>query len=239
MRYIDKLLIATHNAGKLREIQDLLGADVSEIVSAGQLGLPEAEETGTTFEENALIKARAAAKASGCVAVADDSGLCVKALGGKPGLHSARWAGPEKDFSKAVKRIREELEDVVAQVRGWVNRDDPSPAKTKDLPSGKSKFLIPLPQGERDSFLRQLDTSAYFACVLAIVWPDGHQEVFEGRCDGHLVWAPRGKNGHGYDPWFVPEGCDRTFAEMDDAEKNALSHRGKAIRKLAEKLFEK
>lgn len=190
----DRLIIATHNAGKLREFQALLGPYVKEIVSSGQLGLPEPEETGMTFEENALIKARAAAKESGCVVLADDSGLCVNALGGQPGLHSARWGGRNKDFVVAMKRIHDELGD----------------AK---------------------------DRSAYFMCVLVMVWPDGREVVIEGRCDGHIAWPPRGDKGHGYDPVFVPEGYDRTFAEMDDGEKNALSHRGKALRKLVEVLI--
>jgi XTP/dITP diphosphohydrolase len=189
-RFTDsKLVIATHNPGKVREFRDLLGSRVPEIVSAGELGLPEPEEPGETFLENAIIKARAAAKASGHVALADDSGLCVAALGDKPGLHSARWAGPERDFGKAVQRIHDELG-----------------ANT--------------------------DSSAYFLCVLALVWPDGHAETVEGRCNGKIIWKPRGNKGHDYDPWFVPEGHDRTFAEMDAAEKNALSHRGKALRAL-------
>ena len=190
----DKLVIATHNAGKLREFQALLAPYVKEIVLAAQLGLPEPEETGATFAENALLKARAAATAFGCMALADDSGLCVTALGGKPGLYSARWAGPEKDFAKAMQRIQDEL--------------------------GTS-----------------VDRSAYFLCVLALAWPDGHAEIIEGRCDGTMVWPPRGEKGLGYDPVFVPEGYDRTFAEMNAEEKHTLSHRGKASRALVEKCF--
>jgi XTP/dITP diphosphohydrolase len=111
-----------------------------------------------------------------------------------PGIYSARWAGPDKDYSKAVQRIRDE-------------------------------------RGSKD------DGSAHVLCVLALVWPDGPVELVEGRCDGKLVWSPRGNKGHGYDPWFVPEDHERTFAEMDPDEKNALSHRGKALRALAERYF--
>lgn len=188
------LVIATHNPGKLQEFRELLGTRVPEIVPAGELNLPEPEETGDTFLENAIIKARAAAKASGHVALADDSGLCVTALGGKPGLHSARWAGPDKDFNAAMKRIHDEL--------------GASPGR-----------------------------SAYFVCVLALIWPDGHAGIIEERCNGTIVWPPRGNKGHGYDPVFMPDGHDRTFAEMDAAEKHALSHRGKALRALAERYF--
>ncbi len=192
----DKLVIATHNVGKLGEFQELLGPYVKEIVSAGQLGLPEPEETGTTFEENALIKAQAAAKATGAVALADDSGLCVNALNGQPGLYSSRWGGPDKNFMIAMRRINEELGN-------------------------------------------HQDRTAYFICVLVMAWPDGHHEVIEGRCDGTIVWPPRGDKGHGYDPVFQPQGYDKTFAEMESEQKNALSHRGKALRALVETCFRK
>lgn len=193
---MDRLVIATHNKGKLGEFQDMLGPYVKDIVSAGQLQLPEPEETGTTFEENALAKARTAAEAAGFAALADDGGLCVNALGDMPGLYSARWAGPERDFARAVQRIRDEL--------------------------GANK-----------------DTSAYFVCKLALVAPDGKTTVVEGRCDGRLIWEPHGAGGHGYDPWFVPDGFERTFGEMSAEEKHALSHRGKALRALIEACFKK
>ncbi|MDP9127647.1 MAG: RdgB/HAM1 family non-canonical purine NTP pyrophosphatase [Pseudomonadota bacterium] len=191
MRRLDKerLIIATHNKGKLEEVRDLLTPYVSNIVSAGDLNLPEPEETGTTFVENAVLKARAAAAQSGSPALADDSGLCVNALGGKPGILSARWGGPHKDFSAAMQRVQNELGTAA-------------------------------------------DRSAYFICVLALVWPDQHTEIFEGRADGTLVWPGRGTNGHGYDPMFVPEGQSRTFAELSHDEKNALSHRGLAVKEL-------
>lgn len=163
---------------------------VDHVTSAGALGLDEPEETGATFAENALIKARAAAQASGHVALADDSGLCVTALGGKPGLYSARWAGPQRDFGAAMKRLWNELGD-------------------------------------------SADHSATFISVLALAWPDGRSMLFEGRADGALIGTGRGTNGHGYDPWFVPDGYNLTYAEMGAEEKNAISHRAEALRKLA------
>ncbi len=186
---IQKLILATHNEGKLREFRELLTPYIETIVSAGMLNLPEPEETGATFTENALLKAKSAASLSGVVALADDSGLCVSALGGNPGIYSARWAGPNKDFLQAMTQVNKEL-------------GDPP------------------------------DRSAYFICVLALVWPDGRQEIFEGRIDGDIVWPPQGNKGHGYDPIFRPKGEGRRFAEMDDAEKSAISHRGIATRKL-------
>lgn len=183
------LVIATHNAGKLAEFSALLRPHVEQVTSCGALGLAEPEETGETFEANALLKARAAAQASGCVALADDSGLCVNALGGRPGIYSARWAGVERDFEAAMKRIWNEMGD-----------------------------------GH--------DRSAYFMSALALAWPDGRSMLFEGRADGTLIWPGRGTNGHGYDPWFVPDGFDATYAEMNPDKKNEISHRGLAARKL-------
>lgn len=192
----DRLIIATHNKGKLREFGALLGFYVKDIVSAGDLGLPEPDETGATFLDNAILKARAAAKASGSPALADDSGLCVTALNGAPGIYSARWGGPDKDFSIAMQRVHQDL-------------------------------------GENP------DHSAYFICVLALAWPDGHAETAEGRVDGTIIWPPRGDGGHGYDPVFVPVNHHHTFAEMPAEEKDALSHRGKAVRELIRKYFKR
>ncbi len=191
---LDRIVIATHNAGKLREFSDLLRPYVKEIVSAGDLHLPSPEETGTTFAENAILKAKAAALSSGSLALADDSGLCVNALGGKPGIHSARWAEPKNDFVAAMKKIENELSD--------------------------SK-----------------DRSAYFTCVLALCRPDGVVETIEGRIDGAIAKAPRGTKGHGYDPIFVPNGYGITFAEMDEKEKNRISHRGLATKNLVKRFF--
>ena len=182
----DELLIATHNSGKAREISELLAPYVKTFVTAGDLDLPEPEETGKTFAENAILKAQAAAQASGKVSLADDSGLAVNALNGDPGIYSARWGGPKKDFNLAMQKVHEALGDTE-------------------------------------------DRSAYFVCVLALGWPDGHSEVFEGRINGTIVWPMRGDNGFGYDPVFQADGYDITFAEMEPSDKHAISHRANAF----------
>ena len=187
-----RLVIASHNAGKVREIRDLLGPFGIEPVSAAELDLPEPEETGTTFVANAELKALQAADLSGLPALADDSGLCVEALGGEPGIFSARWAGEPRDFGEAMRRVE---------------------ARLAELP----------PETGRD---------AHFVCALALAWPDGHVEWFEGRVDGTLVWPPRGERGFGYDPMFVPNGHDQSFGEMDPDAKHAISHRADAFRQL-------
>ena len=199
-----KLVIATHNAGKLREIRSLLAPYGMDCVSAGELGLPEPVETGTTFVENALLKAHAAAKAAGMPALADDSGLSVTALGGAPGVYTADWAeaasyegGPARDWYMAMGKVEGKLAELGA-----------------DVPR-----------------------NAWFSCVLALAWPDGHEAVFEGRVDGELTWPPRGKLGFGYDPVFVPHGDTRTFAELDPAHKHAISHRADAFAKLVAAQF--
>jgi len=186
-----RLVIASHNPGKVREIAELLGSYGIEPVSAGELDLPEPEETGTTFVANAELKALQAADLSGLPALADDSGLCVDALGGDPGIFSARWAGESKDFDLAMRLVEDRL------------NEEP------DMPR-----------------------SAHFVCALALAWPDGHVEWFEGRVDGTLVWPPRGGNGFGYDAMFLPEGGPETFGEMDAAAKHAISHRADAFRQL-------
>ncbi len=196
-----RLVVATHNPGKLWELQQLLGPHGVDAVSVGELGLPEPEETETTFIGNALLKARAAAAAAQLPAFADDSGLCVDALEGAPGVYSARWAGEGRDFSAAIRRVEQELRQ----------------------------------RGAEPPF------TAHFICALAVVWPDGHVEQFEGRVDGVLVFPPRGTKGFGYDPIFLPNGLDKTFGEMMSAEKHALpgdgsqalSHRARAFQALA------
>lgn len=199
-----KLVIASHNQGKVREIRALLSAYGIEPVSAGELGLPEPEETGTTFAENALLKAHAAAQGAGLPALADDSGLCVAALDGAPGVYTADWAetksfegGPGRDWYMAMGKVE-----------------------------GKLAELGP-----------ETDRSAYFTCTLALAWPDGHAEIFEGRVHGSLTWPPRGVMGFGYDPVFVPAGRSETFAELDPNEKHAISHRADAFAKLVDAVF--
>jgi XTP/dITP diphosphohydrolase len=191
-----KLVIASHNKGKVGEIADLLKYFGVEVVSAESLGLPEPEETGATFVANALLKAHAAAEGSGLPSLADDSGLAVHALGGEPGIYSARWAETPngRDFGVAMERVEAELQ-------------------------GKT------------------DRTAHFICVLALAWPDGHAETFEGCVDGTLVWPPRGEYGFGYDPIFRPDGYDIAFAEMAPGDKHAISHRADAFAKLVAACF--
>lgn len=210
-----KLVIASHNAGKVREIAALLAPFGMNVVSAAELDLPEPEETGTSFIANAELKAMQAADLSGFPALADDSGLAVEALNGMPGIHSARWAeadfhvdipganlppaegAPRRDFGYAMERLHSALEAV---------GPDASP-------------------------------DAHFVCALTLAWPDGHSESFEGRVDGVLVWPPRGEHGFGYDPMFVAIGHDISFGEMDPDEKHRISHRADAFNKLVAAVF--
>ena len=191
-----QLVVASHNQGKVREIKALLGPHGIEPLSAGELKLPEPEETGLSFAANAELKARAAADASRHPALADDSGLAVDALDGAPGIYSARWAGPTKDFRIAMNRIHDEL-------------------RHKGLTS------------------KEMATSAAkFVCALCIALPSGESRTFEGEVHGHLTFPPRGDHGFGYDPIFIADGMQQTFAEIDPAKKHAMSHRAKAFEKL-------
>ena len=199
-----KLVIATHNAGKLKEIAALLAPYGIECLSAGSLGLPEPAETGRTFAENARLKARAAADSSGLAALADDSGLSVAALDGRPGVYTADWAE-----------------------RKWFEGE---PGRDWYMAMGKVEGMLQAkgPDVSRD---------AWFSCVLALAWPgDGHA-IYEGRAEGALTWPPRGTLGFGYDPVFVPKGHERTFAELDPAEKHRISHRADAFAKLVADQF--
>jgi XTP/dITP diphosphohydrolase len=199
-----KLVIASHNAGKVREIREVLAPFGIEPISAGELGLPEPDETGVTFRENALLKAHASAKGANLPALADDSGLEVLALGGRPGVYTADWA--ERQWFEGDKG------------RDWY------------MAMGKVEGLL-AEQGP------DVDRSARFVCTLAIAWPDGEEAVFEGSVDGDLTWPPRGELGFGYDPVFVAKGYDRTFAEIDPAEKHSISHRADAFAKLVAGAF--
>ena len=203
-----KLVLASHNKGKLREIAALIAPYGMEAISAADLGLPEPEETGTTFAENALIKARSAA-ASGFVALSDDSGLEVAALGGRPGVYTADWAERQPFEGEAGKE--------------WAGRD-------WYMAMGKVEGML-AEQGP------DVDRSASFVCTLALVWPDGEELVVEGRAHGSLTWPPRGTLGFGYDPVFVPTGSDLTYAEIDPARKHAISHRADAFEKLVAAAF--
>ncbi|MEQ8322340.1 MAG: RdgB/HAM1 family non-canonical purine NTP pyrophosphatase [Rhodospirillales bacterium] len=186
-----RLVAATHNKGKVSELKDLFEPLEFTVVSAIELDLDEPDETEMTFAGNALLKARAAMLATGAPALSDDSGLSVTALGGAPGIYSARWAGEPRDFYRAMEKVEQELEAIGAA-----------------------------------------DRSAKFVCALAVVWPDGHEEVFEGEVHGKLVWPPRGERGFGYDPMFVATGETVTFGEMDPARKHDMSHRADAVAKL-------
>ncbi len=204
----DRLVIATHNPGKLAEMRELLAPYGIAATSAAELGLAEPDETGMTFTENACIKATAAALTAKLPALADDSGLAVEALDGAPGIHSARCARPDREFRRAMEKIEHEL-----HARGATR-----------------------PEQRR----------AQFVSALCLAWPDGHTEAFEARVAGTLVWPPRGDRGFGYDPIFLPDGQQRTFGEMDSAEKHGLpprgqglSHRARAFLKLAEACLER
>jgi XTP/dITP diphosphohydrolase len=196
-----RLVLATHNQGKVRELGAMLKPLRIEVVASAALGLPEPVEDGPSFAANARIKAHAAAKASGLPALADDSGLVVQGLDGRPGVHSARWAEPDKDFLRAMARVRDELVT-------------------------------------RYGRFEAADRAAAFVAVLCLAWPDGHEELALGRVEGLLVDPPRGTGGFGYDPMFQPVGQAQTFAEMAVAQKQALSHRGRASRRLLADCFQ-
>lgn len=189
-----KLLVATHNAGKLEEMRALFSPHGVEVVGAAEMGLNEPVETESSFLGNARVKARAAMKATGLPVLADDSGITVDGLDGAPGVYTADWAETEngRDFMQAM-------------MRTWAELD------TRGVPEPRT---------------------AQFRATLLMLWPDGHEEIFEGVAPGRLVWPPRGQLGHGYDPMFVPEGGDRTYAELSAEEKNAISHRAQAFGKL-------
>ncbi|AVW92525.1 RdgB/HAM1 family non-canonical purine NTP pyrophosphatase [Celeribacter baekdonensis] len=190
----DTLVLASHNKGKLREIAELLAPFGIKVISAGDLGFEEPDETEDTFAGNARIKAHFASKESGLPALSDDSGIMVDALGGAPGVYTADWAETPngRDFPMAMKKVWDKLEAI-----------DASEPRT-----------------------------ARFCCTLCLAWPDGHDEIFEGKVEGRLVWPMRGDLGFGFDPIFLPEGETETFGEMDPAKKQDMSHRADAFRKL-------
>jgi XTP/dITP diphosphohydrolase len=192
---VTRLLLATRNAGKLVELQRLLvAADLGGVEVLGLRDVPEfpeAPETGATFAENALAKARDAATATGLPAVADDSGLAVDALNGMPGVLSARWSGKHGDDLANLELLLGQLADVPDERRG-----------------------------------------AAFVCAAALVVPGGTEVIEHGEWRGRLIRAPRGANGFGYDPIFVPEAEQRSSAELEPVEKDAASHRGRAMRAL-------
>jgi XTP/dITP diphosphohydrolase len=194
---VTRVVLATRNAHKVVELRRILssaGLDVELVGIDAYPNVPEVPETGATFEDNAFLKARAVAHATGEIAVADDSGLAVDALNGMPGVLSARWAGGSGDEAN--------LRLVLAQIG--------------DVPDER--------------------LGASFECAAAAVFPDGRELVVRGSLRGSITRQPRGSNGFGYDPIFVPTGRDRTTAELSADEKDAISHRGVAFRALAAQL---
>ena len=189
-----EIIFASHNKGKIAEIKQILGPFGINVISSDDVDLPDVEETGTTFEENAALKAVTIAKLKGVPCIADDSGLCVNALNGRPGVYSARYA-PNRDFDKAMDKLLHEIKE----------------ANTSDR-------------------------TAYFACVLALGYPDGTYKCFEGRVDGMISQEKQGAGGFGFDPVFVPLGYDKTFAELGHEVQNKISHRGRALEKFTQYL---
>jgi XTP/dITP diphosphohydrolase len=191
-----KLLLATRNEGKIiefRRILDAIAPGAIELVGLDQFPeLHDVDETGTTFEENALLKAREMSEATGLPAIADDSGLCIDALNGDPGIFSARWAGGHGNDQANIDKVLDQLKDVEDGNRG-----------------------------------------AYFICVAALYLPGGLTHCEEGRFYGSILRAPVGENGFGYDPIFKPEGLEISSAQMSSHEKDAMSHRGQALRAIA------
>jgi XTP/dITP diphosphohydrolase len=194
----DRLLLATRNPGKRRELQAICADWSVEWLDPEEYSWPDVEETGRSYLENARLKARAAAVATGVPALAEDSGIEVAGLDGGPGPRSARYAGESASDADNLQLLVEELRA--------------------------------LPEAGRD---------AAYRCVAVVAWPGGRETHAEGSCRGTLLLEPRGAGGFGYDPIFVPEGETRTMAELTPEEKNALSHRGRALRDLAAKLFDR
>lgn len=189
-----KLVLATRNQGKVVEVQRLLLEHAPEIqlLSVADFDLPDVEETGDTFEANALLKAQTIAQATGLPALADDSGIAIDALGGAPGVYSARWAGTHGDDAANIAKVLAELSQTPDSNRG-----------------------------------------AQFVCVIALATPSGASHIVRGELRGLVRHEPSGNGGFGYDPIFQPEGHEITTAEMSPEEKDAISHRGIALRKIA------
>lgn len=190
-----RLVLATNNPGKIEEIREILGRAQVEVVSCAAFpGVPGVVEDGATFEENAIKKAVAVARATREVALADDSGLEVDALGGMPGVRSARFAGDE--LPRGVARDRANVEKLLSMLEG----------------------------------VHEARRTARFRCVVAIADPEGRVDTVEGVCGGRIAARPSGSSGFGYDPVFIPDGHDATFAELGPRVKNQVSHRARALR---------
>lgn len=187
---LKELIFASHNKGKIKEIKELLAPLNIAVKTSDDIEIPDVEETGTTFAENSLLKSSAIAKITGIACIADDSGLCVDALNGAPGVYSARYA-PNRDFDKGMEKLLTEMKESTNKSR-----------------------------------------SAHFSCVISLAYPDGKYEIFEGRVDGHIAEKKQENGGFGYDPLFIPNGFDKSFAELGSEVKNSISHRARAMQKL-------
>lgn len=195
-----RIIAASSNAHKIKEIQTIMGKFGMEVVSRKDAGVPDFEivEDGETFEENSLKKAMEIMNVTGEITVADDSGLMVDYLGGAPGVYSARFAGEECDDNKNNEKLIKLLDGLTGD-----------------------------------------DRKAKFVSVITLVYPNGETLVARGECPGRMISVPTGENGFGYDPLFVPDGCEKTFAQLTDEEKNQISHRAKALEKLEKLLAER
>ncbi|ARW07767.1 XTP/dITP diphosphatase [Bacillus atrophaeus] len=191
-------IIATHNPGKVKEFKDILAPKGYDVKSLADIGfLEEIEETGHTFEENAVLKAEAVAKAVNKMVIADDSGLSVDNLGGSPGVYSARYAGEQKDDMANINKVLQELKGIEKEQR-----------------------------------------TARFRCALAVSIPGEETKTVEGHVEGYIAEEPKGENGFGYDPIFIVKDKDKTMAELTSDEKNKISHRANALKKLSQLLEE-
>lgn len=188
-----KIVFATHNEHKLDEVRTMLEPLGYKVLGAGDLNLPDIEETGNTFKENALLKAYEAYKYTSLPVLAEDTGLCIRALDNAPGIYTKRYAEKNGGFPKVFEKLAECLANTT-------------------------------------------DRSAYFNCTMALVIDETQAEVFEGIFEGEIIDTPRGENGFGYDPVFVPKGYDKTVAQLTDSEKNTISHRYLALQKVVEYL---
>ncbi|PSA93735.1 non-canonical purine NTP pyrophosphatase [Bacillus atrophaeus] len=196
MIIMKEAIIATHNPGKVKEFKDILAPKGYDVKSLADIGfLEEIEETGHTFEENAVLKAEAVAKAVNKMVIADDSGLSVDNLGGSPGVYSARYAGEQKDDTENINKVLKELKGIEKEQR-----------------------------------------TARFRCALAVSIPGEETKTVEGHVEGYIAEEPKGENGFGYDPIFIVKDKDKTMAELTSDEKNKISHRANALKKLSQLL---
>jgi len=195
---IKKIVVASHNADKVREINTLLKKQRIKTISLKKFNINEPRETGLTFIENSIIKSRNTSIKTKLPALADDSGLCIPIIDNEPGIYSARWAGKTKDFNLAMIKIEKKMRKMCA--------------------------------------MKKKDRKAFFICALSLYFPDHTYKVFEGKISGHIHFPPKGYNGFGYDPIFVPDGFTKTFGEMKYSFKEKISHRAKAFKKLVKYL---